>query len=632
MEGPLHLSSVAEFQAILDGSLDPMGIADDGGRFVWVNDAGARFFGFERDELVGAHFRDRLVEEEAPGDAMRRAQLGYAAAVVRRVRRKDDTVAVMRFELIPIGDGNVLIHGTDHTVLYETLDRITETRSVLIRAQEIGHTSSWVMHSPQHDVRWFGPIAELLGEDPGSTASGKVIPDHLLHPDDLMIPDDIVQRAIDAGSADGEFRTIHPEQGTRWMHMYAQCTHDEAAGEQGRLEGVVHDISDYRAQDERYRELLDAVRVPMLIWTRDIGLEPTAVRFANQPFCDLVGASMSEVIGSVPGGWVVDDDRRTVTAHTNRAFDGELPPPQEFRLRRADGSAASCLIVTTRVVYQGRASLCAQIVDISEEIRLRELASRARETNMALAVAAGVAHDFNNLLTSVLSYLDFALTELDEESGPGRYVQASRLAAQRAANLAQALLGYSRSSAINGVTQEGEPEPDSVVDVSDVVREVYAITRATVDAKVDIITHEAEAPAHASIAADSLLRVLVNLLMNSRDAVLERAATAGPEYRPTIDLAVVVWKHNATATITVSDNGIGIPHEFEARVFEPFFTTKGGQGGSGIGLSAARDLARAAGGELSFASQLGVGTTFSLTLPLVAAPRAIEVEPPYPTR
>ncbi len=632
METPLGLSGVAEFQAILDGSLDPIGIVDDSGRFVWVNAAAELFFGFERDELIGEHFRDHLVEDEAPGDAMRRAQLGSAAAAVRRVRRRDGTVAVMRFELVPVGDGNVVLHGTDHTIVYETLDQLKESSSVLARAQEIGRTTSWVMDIPQNAGRWSGPIVELLGEDPASAAAVNVIPDHLLHPDDRTVPDDIVQRAIKDGRADGEFRTIHPQHGLRWMHMYVQSTPDEVTAQPSRVDGVVYDISDHRAQDERYRELLNAVRVPMLIWTRDIGGEPTVVRFANQPFCDLVGAPMSAVVGSVPGSWVVEDDRGTVTAHTDRAVDGELPPAQEFRLRRADGSFARCLMLTRRVMYQGRVSLSAQIVDISEEIRLHELASRARETDVALAVAAGVAHDFNNLLTSVVGYLDLALAELAEESGSVRYVQASRIAAQRAANLARALLVYSRSGAVGELLRKGGPEPGPVLNVSDIVHEAYVITRAIVASEIEMVTHEAEGPAHASIAADSLLRVLVNLVMNSRDAVLERAVTAGPEYRPTIDLAVVVWTHNATVTITVSDNGIGISHELEARVFEPFFTTKGERGGFGIGLSAARDLACAAGGELSFASQVGVGTTFSLSLPLVAAPRAIEFEPLSSTR
>lgn len=262
MEVPLRLSNLAEFRAILDGSLDPVGIVDDRGRFAWVNEAGARFFGFERAEFVGAYFRDRLVEDEAPGDAMRRARLGHADAVVRRVRRRDGTVAVMRF-VIPIGDGNVMVHGTDHTVLYQTLDRITESSSVLARAQEIGHTCSWVIDFPHGAVRWFGPIPALLGEAPESTAAGHVIPDHLLHPDDLTIPGDIIQRAIEHGSTDGEFRTIHPELGLRWMHMYVRCTPSEVRVGQRRIAGVVQDISDYRAKDERYRELLDSVRVPM---------------------------------------------------------------------------------------------------------------------------------------------------------------------------------------------------------------------------------------------------------------------------------------------------------------------------------------------------------------------------------
>jgi signal transduction histidine kinase len=156
------------------------------------------------------------------------------------------------------------------------------------------------------------------------------------------------------------------------------------------------------------------------------------------------------------------------------------------------------------------------------------------------------------------------------------------------------------------------------------VRETFAITRAAIDRRVAMIAHEGEAPAHAAIPADSLLRVLVNLLVNSRDAVLERAQAAGTEYRPQIDLAVLARPTLGTLEISVADNGTGIPAAVAARIFEPYFTTKSARGGSGIGLRAARDLARAAGGELSFSSEPGSGTTFRLVLPLVAAPATIE--------
>ncbi len=126
------LVSSPEFLAILNGSSDPIGIVDARGRFTWVNEAVALFFGFAPERLLGTHFRDHLAEDERPGDAMRRAQMGHPAAVVRRIRREDGSTAVLRTELIPIGDsGSVLIHGTDLTVLYETVDRAEAASSGL---------------------------------------------------------------------------------------------------------------------------------------------------------------------------------------------------------------------------------------------------------------------------------------------------------------------------------------------------------------------------------------------------------------------------------------------------------------------------------------------------------------------
>ncbi|RLT36999.1 MAG: sensor histidine kinase, partial [Chloroflexi bacterium] len=94
---------------------------------------------------------------------------------------------------------------------------------------------------------------------------------------------------------------------------------------------------------------------------------------------------------------------------------------------------------------------------------------------------------------------------------------------------------------------------------------------------------------------------------------------------PRIDLGVEVRAATDTVEIWVADNGVGIPEEISERVFEPYFTTKTANGGSGIGLRAARDLARGAGGDLTFRSQVDVGTRFTLSLPVVSAPIAIDL-------
>ena len=623
MASNLDGSPLASFLPVMDGSLDPIGVVDHSGRYLWVNDAGARFFGFERHEVIGTHFRDFLIEEETPGDAMRRAQMGNPATVVRRVRKKNGEVAVVRTELIPYDD-LILIHATDLTVLYQTLDRITESEGVLARAQEIGHTGSWVLHLADRSVKWFGPTGQLMGMPVSGFFDGGEVATELVHPEDTHLPRAIVHRALAEGAADGVFRTNPGDGETHWLRMYAQAGPDETTGEVVRVEGVVHDITDYRAQEERYRELLESVRVPMVIWSRRTDDQPARIRYVNQGLCDLLGLAESDLVGQPPGTWVVDDDAGKATEYVVRIAAGEELPPLQLRFRHPADGARTGLLVASPVTFAGEVAICAQLIDISEEIRLREVAARSRETDLALAVAGGVAHDFNNLLTGVLGYLDFAAAELSVDSPEGRYVAAARMAARRAANLAQALLGYSRSSAaLDDPDHPPVIDPTHVVDVTDVVREAYAITRAAIDRKVEMVTHEGDLPAHAAIPADSLLRVLVNLLVNSRDAVLERVA-GEPGFRPRIDLGVEAQSDHGTLEITVTDNGSGIAADIATRIFEPYFTTKAARGGSGIGLRAARELARAAGGELSFTSSAGIGTTFRLVLPLVPAPATID--------
>jgi signal transduction histidine kinase len=114
--------------------------------------------------------------------------------------------------------------------------------------------------------------------------------------------------------------------------------------------------------------------------------------------------------------------------------------------------------------------------------------------------------------------------------------------------------------------------------------------------------------------------VLVNLVVNARDAVLQRAEQAPSGFRPRIDLGARVLHDEGVVEVWVADNGVGIPAEIGERVFESFFTTKGQRGGSGLGLQGARSLARSAGGDLTFTSEPGVGTTFTLRLPRSESP------------
>ena len=110
----------------------------------------------------------------------------------------------------------------------------------------------------------------------------------------------------------------------------------------------------------------------------------------------------------------------------------------------------------------------------------------------------------------------------------------------------------------------------------DVVSEAYTIMRVAIDRKVSMVLRASDEPAYAAVPSEHLLRVLVNLLVNARDATLERAATAGPDYSPNITLDVEARPADGVAIVAVSNNGTGIPEAIAGRIFDLHFTTKGG--------------------------------------------------------
>lgn len=115
----VEFQPLTDVLSLLDASFDPIGIVGPDGRYLWINEASVRLFGYSREEVLGTHFRDRLLPDEPVSGAMASALHGQAAAVVRRLRCKDDSILVLRTELIPLGDGRVAIHASDLTALYE---------------------------------------------------------------------------------------------------------------------------------------------------------------------------------------------------------------------------------------------------------------------------------------------------------------------------------------------------------------------------------------------------------------------------------------------------------------------------------------------------------------------------------
>ena len=248
----------------------------------------------------------------------------------------------------------------------------------------------------------------------------------------------------------------------------------------------------------------------------------------------------------------------------------------------------------------------------AEEIRVR-LESELRQSQRLEAVgrlAGGVAHDFNNLLAVIMTYGDFIADELGPDHPLQEDLEEVRKATRRATDLTRQLLVFSRRDLI---------EP-SVIDVNDTIMDLLNLLRRTLGEQITL--DAVLAPDLPRVLADpgELEQVLVNLAVNARDAI-------GSEGTITVETTAQAIDEDAAAAhadvragsyvrIAVTDTGCGMAPDVVERVFEPFFTTKEPGRGTGLGLATVYAITNRYGGFITIYSEVGVGTTFKVHLPV----------------
>lgn len=246
---------------------------------------------------------------------------------------------------------------------------------------------------------------------------------------------------------------------------------------------------------------------------------------------------------------------------------------------------------------------------IEERTRLEKELRRARRLAAVSRLAAGVAHDCNNLLTAIQGYGELALSRL----GPGDPMRADVDEIVRAATRASAL---TRQLLTFG---SGLDRAAARLDLSDLVRGLETLLRRMLGPGLELRTALAGEPLAVDADASQLEQVVLNLVLNARDAMpsggvvsieTDRSATAGDP------AAAAELPPGPYARLVVHDTGVGMSEEVRLRAFEPFFSTKERDRGSGLGLATASAIVGQFAGAIALASQPGVGTTASVYLPL----------------
>ena len=288
---------------------------------------------------------------------------------------------------------------------------------------------------------------------------------------------------------------------------------------------------------------------------------------------------------------------------------GDTAQGFESRWLCRDGSQIHVRIGGRRMHGPARETLCFDLMaeNITERKELRLRLAQAEKMQAIGQLAGGIAHDFNNLLTVINGYCDMLL------AGNGGVQQRQclemiRHAGERAAGLTQQLLAFSRK-------QMTRPEP---VNVNAIAAEVVQFSRRVIGEKIRVIEELSQPDATVIGDAAQIHQMLMNLIINARDAMPE-----GGELRIAIsvgdldsDLAVQLdVPLGCYVTLSVSDSGIGMDDFVRAHMFEPFFTTKEVGKGTGLGLSTVYGTVRQTNGAIAVNSRPGEGTTFRIYLP-----------------
>jgi PAS domain S-box-containing protein len=265
-------------------------------------------------------------------------------------------------------------------------------------------------------------------------------------------------------------------------------------------------------------------------------------------------------------------------------------------------------------------------LDVTGRRALEEQFQQTQKMEAIGRLAGGVAHDFNNLLTSILGYCELLLADLHPDDT--RYADISEIqkAGGRAAGLTRQLLAFSRKQLIEL----------TVLDLNLVVGDMRTMLERLIGEDVSVVLSLGIDLTPVKADRGQIEQIVMNLAVNARDAMphggaltIETANVELDEHYARAHLAVEPGRY---VVLTVTDSGVGMTPEVQARLFEPFFTTKGPGKGTGLGLAIVHGIVARSGGSVHVYSELGRGTSFKTYFPAADATQIAVDAPPVVAR
>jgi hypothetical protein len=472
------------------------------------------------------------------------------------------------------------------------------------------------MGGERFSVQYVSPASvRVTGHTPEEFTNDGDLWMRIVHEEDRPALEAALLRVRGGAVANEQFRMRHRDGEDRWI----QATFVAVLNPRGQvvqIDGIARDVTAakrlenrLRTSERRFQGLFESAPEALII-TDPRGTIVLANEQAERTF----GWTRQELVGQpvemlMPAGnrhahlALREGYQRDAVARTMGAGS------QNLRGVRKNGKEFPVEISLSPLESDGELLTASAVRDITERKQLEAQLLQAQKMESVGRLAGGVAHDFNNLLSVILGWTGMVLEELPADHAARPSLEEVLRAGEGAAGLTRQLLAFSRQQLV---------EP-TFFNPNALVLELDKMFRRLIGEDIQLVTRTEPELGAVRMDRGQLEQVLMNLVVNARDAMPEGGKIAIETANVTLDADYPRTHQGVTpgeyVMIAVSDSGVGMSDEVKTRLFEPFFTTKESGKGTGLGLATSYGIAQQAGGHIGVYSEPGVGTTMKVYLP-----------------
>ncbi|MDZ8188550.1 MAG: PAS domain S-box protein [Nostoc sp. ChiSLP02] len=506
---------------------------------------------------------------------------------------------------------------TDRKLAEESL---RENQARLSLALETAQMGIWDRNFTDDIVIWSPGMGLLYGLPAGSSFPGFEEYFNLVHPEDRESVLASMNRAVKEGGGTEEYRVVWPDASIHWLHCTSRFYYNEKQ-EPIRAIGTNRNITNRKLNEQKISE-----QAALL----DIATDAIFVRdFDSQILLWNKGAERMY-------GWlcaeVIQKDYRKILFAAGTHQQLEMPLKKAIESGSWQGELNKVTKSGKKIVVESRwtlmhdakgkpkSILCVD-TDITEKKQLQEQFFRTQRLESIGTLAGGIAHDLNNILTPILAAAQLLQDKyFQEEERFEQLIALIESNAKRGATLVKQVLSFARGF-------KGER---TSIEVGHLITEIIQIAKQTFPKSIEFYTAISEEILAVNGNSTQLHQVLMNLIVNARDALPNGGNIQISATNKFIDETYAKMNLDAKVgnyiVITVTDNGIGIPSQILDKIFEPFFTTKEVNIGTGLGLSTALGIIKSHGGFIKVSSQVDKGSKFKIFLPAVESTPVLNIE------